>query len=192
MLDADGKETGERKPISLDEHLEELRHKLNNEALPKDEIKIFSLLPVSNRFNAKNNTNYREYSYFLPTYMLTPINKMYLATPPKALNIEEEKEKAGSAMVVKQITSGIKKIIRRPDKGDERDNDGGKDGNPITHLSKESIDQMYQTRLDEETKTQLHEQWAKFEGTKKYHNFTKEIKPHEEAAKRYMMKMTAN
>ena len=38
----------------------------------------------------------------------------------------------------------------------------------------------------------MHGLWANFKGTKKYHNYTKEIKPHEEAAKRYMMNMTAN
>jgi len=51
---------------------------------------------------------------------------------------------------------------------------------------------MYRTRLSDEWKTQLHELWANFKGTKKYHNYTKEIKPHEAAAMRYMMDMTAN
>ena len=46
--------------------------------------------------------------------------------------------------------------------------------------------------MSEEQKTALHELWANFKGTKKYHNYTKEIKPHESAAQRYMMKMTAN
>ena len=38
----------------------------------------------------------------------------------------------------------------------------------------------------------LHEIWGSFKGTKKYHNFTKEIKCHEASAMRYMIKMTAN
>ena len=51
---------------------------------------------------------------------------------------------------------------------------------------------MYSARLTEEQKASVHELWANFKGTKKYHNFTKEIKPHEAAAMRYMMNMTAN
>ena len=33
--------------------------------------------------------------------------------------------------------------------------------------------------------------WKSFEGTKKYHNFTKEVKAHEMAANRFMMEMKA-
>jgi len=51
---------------------------------------------------------------------------------------------------------------------------------------------MYSTRLSDEAKTSLHELWNSFKGTKRYHNYTKEIKPHEAAACRYMMEMTAN
>ena len=54
------------------------------------------------------------------------------------------------------------------------------------------MDAMYATRLSAEEKDALQELWASFTGTKKYHNYTKEIKPHEAAACRYMMKMTAN
>ena len=71
--------------------MEDLRNRLNNEALPSD-IKVFSLLPVSNRFNAKNCTNFREYSYFLPTFMLTSIDQLYLVTPPRKVTEEEKKE----------------------------------------------------------------------------------------------------
>lgn len=71
--------------------MEDLRNRLNNEALPSD-IKVFSLLPVSNRFNAKNCTNFREYSYFLPTFMLKSIDQLYLVTPPRKVTEEEKKE----------------------------------------------------------------------------------------------------
>lgn len=66
---------------SLDEHLDELRVELNA-ILPSD-VRVFSMFVVSNRFNAKNCTSNREYSYFLPTFMLTPISELYLATPPR-------------------------------------------------------------------------------------------------------------
>lgn len=81
----------EEKPCSMEEHLDDLRQKLNREALPED-VKIFSLLPVSNRFNAKNCTSYREYSYFLPTFMLTAVKDLYLVTPPRKITEEEKRE----------------------------------------------------------------------------------------------------
>ena len=52
-------------------------------------------MQVANNFNAKNATSYREYSYYLPTFMLTPISQLYLATPPKIeelVKAEEEKK----------------------------------------------------------------------------------------------------
>ena len=51
------------------------------------------MMQVSNNFNAKNATSYREYSYYLPTFMLTPISELYLASPPKKEKMEEEEEK---------------------------------------------------------------------------------------------------
>lgn len=65
--------TIETKPCNIEEFLEQMRKRLNEETLPPD-IKIFSMFTVSHRFNAKNCTNYREYSYFLPTFMLTGID----------------------------------------------------------------------------------------------------------------------
>jgi tRNA U38,U39,U40 pseudouridine synthase TruA len=65
-----------------------------NSLLPKD-IKMFAILPVANRFDAKLTTSHREYSYFLPTFMLNPINEMNLESPPKPMhdnNNEDDKE----------------------------------------------------------------------------------------------------
>ena len=86
-------ETGEEeeKGCTLEEHLEVMREKLNSDALPKD-VKIFSMFTVSNKFNAKNCTNYREYSYFLPTFMLTSIDNLYLESPKRVATEEEKKE----------------------------------------------------------------------------------------------------
>lgn len=62
----------------------------------------------------------------------------------------------------------------------------------IDHLSEETIDQMYRNRLTDEEKQTVAEMWKSFEGTKKYHNYTKELKSHEMASQRYMMEMDAN
>lgn len=189
-------ETGEKvtKSYTIEEHLEDMRVKLNSEALPND-VRIFSMFTVANRFNAKNCTNYREYSYFLPTFMLTNIDELYLATPPRVATEEEKKESEKKQRVVTSISSGVKKIVRSAGIEDEheKDQEACVDANrPINHISDEKLARMYSTRLPEEQKTTLHELWGNFKGTKRYHNFTKEIKPHEAAAMRYMMEMTAN
>lgn len=84
----------EAKSISVDEHLEDLRFKLNM-TVP-DDIRVFSMFVVSNRFNAKNCVSYREYSYFLPTFMLTPVSSLYLATPVREATPEEKQEQAAA------------------------------------------------------------------------------------------------
>ena len=54
-----------------EKELEVIRARIND-AITK-EIKIFCLLPVSQRFDAKKCTSHRVYSYYLPTFTLTPI-----------------------------------------------------------------------------------------------------------------------
>lgn len=74
--------------------LEPFRERLNK-ALDKDgkfesEIKIFCVIEVSNRFNSKINTSHREYSYFLPSFMLASINDFYLGKLGTDLQVEEK------------------------------------------------------------------------------------------------------
>lgn len=57
---------------------EEFREKLNKE-IPED-VRVFTVMEVSSRFNAKTTTSHREYSYYLPTFMLKSINEHYLGT----------------------------------------------------------------------------------------------------------------
>ena len=52
----------------------------------------------------------------------------------------------------------------------------------IDHVTPDMVQRMYATRLDEEQRKQVQELWKSFEGTKKYHNFTKDIRAHEMAA----------
>ena len=54
------------------------------------EIKIFCVIEVSNRFNAKNSTSHRDYSYYLPTFLLAPISEYYLGKLGTSLKPEEE------------------------------------------------------------------------------------------------------
>ena len=67
--------------IPKNQDYEELRETLNK-SLPND-VKVFCIIEVSNRFNAKNFTSNREYSYFLPTFMLTSIHHLFLGSGKK-------------------------------------------------------------------------------------------------------------
>jgi tRNA pseudouridine38-40 synthase len=64
-----------------------------NSLLPAD-IKVFTLLQVAHRFDSKLNTSHREYSYFLPTFMLTSIKEMDLESPPKQTTEAKDTEGA--------------------------------------------------------------------------------------------------
>ena len=87
-----------------------------NSLLPKD-IKIFTLLSVAHRFDSKTATSHREYSYFLPTYTLTAIRDLNLESPPKQATQQID----DGAQVVTQVSSGIKKILRRANEDDEHE-----------------------------------------------------------------------
>jgi tRNA U38,U39,U40 pseudouridine synthase TruA len=58
--------------------------------LPED-IVIFCILEVSNSFNAKLRTSNREYSYYLPSFMLTSINEMFLGNPEQSKLVRERR-----------------------------------------------------------------------------------------------------
>jgi tRNA U38,U39,U40 pseudouridine synthase TruA len=53
-------------------------------------VKVFSVIEVSNRFNAKNNTSHREYSYFLPSFLLASNKDFYLGKLGTDLKPEEQ------------------------------------------------------------------------------------------------------
>lgn len=94
----------ERAQRESDVGMEQFRHKLN-EALKKQtdsytcpdrvqmkdgEIKVFCIIEVSNRFNAKNQTSHRDYSYYLPTFLLAPNTELYLGKLGTSLRPEEQ------------------------------------------------------------------------------------------------------
>ena len=64
--------------MEKDQDEELFRAKLND-LLPSD-VKVFCVLRSSNRFNAKNCTSDREYSYYLPSFLLTKITDLYFGT----------------------------------------------------------------------------------------------------------------
>ena len=74
----------------LEPFRERLNKALNKDAKFDSEIKVFCVIEVSNRFNSKINTSHREYSYFLPTFMLASNNDFYLGKLGTNLQVEEK------------------------------------------------------------------------------------------------------
>ena len=155
---------------------------------------MFTCIEVSNRFNAKNNTSHREYSYYLPTYALAGINKFYLGKKGTDLKVDAFVVKQEDITSVKMV-NGIK-IVKRftndDDKGDYVDEFMGRD---ISHLTSNPkfLEKLYSHRMSDEQKKKLHDVFkATFEGTKKYHNYTRDMKPDQQAAMRVMIELTAN
>ena len=53
------------------------------------EVRVFCVIQVENRFNSKNCTSNREYSYYLPFFLLAKINELYLGKAGTSLKPEE-------------------------------------------------------------------------------------------------------
>ena len=64
--------------IDKDEDEEAFRMRLNA-VLPAD-VRVFCVMRCSNRFDAKICTSNREYSYYLPSFMLTKITDLYFGS----------------------------------------------------------------------------------------------------------------
>ena len=65
----------------------------------------------------------------------------------------------------------------------------------ISHLTKnpEFLRKLYGHRLSGEQREKVHLTFREtFIGTKKYHNYTKDMKPDQNAALRFMMELSAN
>lgn len=54
------------------------------------------------------------------------------------------------------------------------------------------LTKMYTTRLSEEQRANIKDMWKSFEGTHKYHNYTKDVKATETACQRFMIEMDAS
>jgi tRNA pseudouridine38-40 synthase len=65
----------------------------------------------------------------------------------------------------------------------------------ISHLTSnpEYLSLLYKFRLSESDKVKVHDLFKNtFSGTKKYHNYTKDMKPEQQAANRFMLELSAN
>ncbi len=92
-----------------------------NAELPED-IKVFCIVRPTSRFNTKINADDREYSYYLPTFMLRSINEgWYGAGIQKAKRAEEQGKEE------EKKPEGIKIMRKQKKGGDDEDGEGSDD-----------------------------------------------------------------
>lgn len=82
--------------------------------------------------------------------------------------------------------------MRRANETDEKEDVDKYLDRDISHIPADRMKELYASRLTEEQRTKLQEYWKGFCGTKKYHNYTKDVKSHMMAAQRYMIDMDAS
>lgn len=163
-----------------------------NALLPKD-VKVFCVIRSSNRFNAKNCTSNREYSYYLPSFMLTKITDLYFGHPPVAKKAAGESEAGEEVKEEVKRPRGIK-IMHTEDDGETKyyENQDAYFSMNIDHLTSQHFETLYKYRLAQDDKERVHRLFQKFQGSKKYHNFSKEVRPHQAQAVRNMLVLKAN
>jgi|LauGreDrversion4_2_1035121.scaffolds.fasta_scaffold326949_1 tRNA U38,U39,U40 pseudouridine synthase TruA len=155
--------------MAKEEDEEAFRAKLNAH-LPED-VKVFCVCRCSNRFNAKNCTSNREYSYYLPSFLLTKITDLYFGSGnPRKQEQKEQKE---------EEKQGIKIIKTDDDQGKLFENPDAYMHKSIDHIPETHYEQLYKYRLTPEDKERVQRLFTMFLGTKKYHNYSKEVKPHQ-------------
>ncbi len=81
-----------------------------------------------------------------------------------------------------QMSTGVKKILRRSDENDEIDDVDKFLDRDMSHISEAMLTKIYATRMTQEQKDELQKYWKSFLGTHKYHNYTKDVKSHMMAA----------
>lgn len=152
---------------SLEEYVE-----LVNSKLPS-EIRLFCFLNVLGGFDAKHAASHREYDYYLPTFMISPSVKLDYDIVDKSELLANEENKE--------------------DMQKEYDKDDAAGYNPLNRnrarINRECLDEVYGYRITDDLKEKLSRLLAKFEGTHRYHNYTKQMKAKDKNSQRYMMEV---
>jgi len=127
-----------------------------NERLPQD-IRLFSILNVVGGYDAKKAASWREYDYYMPTFMLSPDVKV-------KYELSDE----------------------QPEQNFDPDNFRSTKRVRVT-LDQSEIQEMYDYRLPQERREILEKLLAKYVGTHKFHNYTKQGKAKDKNMQRFMM-----
>ncbi|CAI2369506.1 unnamed protein product [Moneuplotes crassus] len=143
--------------IDQDKELKDLAEEVNAKLCP--EIRIFGFLPGLGGFDAKHAASFREYEYYMPTFMLSSdINIKY--TVPEDQPIQD-------------IDPDNPRCIKRVK----------------VNVDSSCLEEMYEYRLPDAKKKILEGLLSKFEGTHKYHNYTKQMKSKDKNSQRYIMQV---
>ena len=59
----------------------------------------------------------------------------------------------------------------------------------IDHIPPEHFETLYSYRISENDKERVKKLFSQFLGTKKYHNYSKEVRTHQMSALRYMLEL---
>ena len=84
-----------------------------------------------------------------------PIQQLYLATPPKAEPDPIPEEEETKTEVVTQVSSGVKRILRMANERDVVDPEEKFMKKEIGHISDETLEKMYSTRMTDAQKQEL-------------------------------------
>ena len=90
------------------------------------------------------------------------------------------------------MSAGVKRILRMENERDACDPEEKFIQKDISHIAEATVLKMYATRLSADQRANVEALFKSFLGTKKYHNYTKDIKASEMAACRFMMELSAN
>jgi len=157
-------------------------------------------------------TSNREYSYYLPTFMLQSLKQNYLGSPleevlkrkdEERLQIElkqnQKEEEAKNEKPVEEESKEDKgiKIIRQEDEGYDSDlaaEAADYTEKPVddTRLTKEILEKFYKNRISPEMHEQVQKKFLYFKGIKPYHNYTRDITAKMPQAKRNMLELRAH
>ena len=85
------------------------------------EIRVFCVIEVGNRFNSKNCTSNREYSYYLPSFLLANITQLYLGKAGTSLKPEEQQQPTEEEITSVKVVNGVTITKRLANDGDKRD-----------------------------------------------------------------------
>lgn len=94
-----------------------------------------------------------------------------------------------------KVVNGITITKRFANDGDQFDLADNHLQRDISHLTsnKKFIENLYKTRLNDEQKEEINTLFkTTFAGTKKYHNYTKDVRPDQTASQRFMIDLKAN
>lgn len=139
-----------------------------NTHLPPD-IRVFDAVKVTKAFNCKQSCDRRQYAYLLPSILLAPDAEIDAAFASCGYGPEKLKEARIAAALAKANGGRPSEWQISPE------------------AAREVAAKFGQCRVKPDAIARLRAFLQCYVGTRRYHNFTKNIKPDEQQAKRYIL-----